>query len=171
MEFKLKLISHAGIAEANSKAELYRVLNQPEEAESICHDVLAIKPEDQDALRILALAITDQFTGNPSDRHHEAQTAFQQLTDPYEKIYYLGLLHERRAKAQIRAGRSPHTVLVLFEEAMRCYKDAEAIRPAGNDDSILRWNSCVRLLASRNDSDWKQKIDVEAFDAGDSKPI
>src|SRR5256885_241154 len=169
MDFKLKSISEAGIAEANSKAEFYRVLNQPEEAESICRDVLAIKPDDQTALRTLGLAITDQFTGGPSDRHIEVQFAFEQLSDPYEKLYYTGILQERRAKAQLRAGRSPHAVLVLFEEAMRCYKEAEAIRPKGNDDAVLRWNSCVRLLGSRKDSDWHREI--EAFDAGDSKPM
>ena len=48
MEYKLKPISHAGINEAISKVELYRYLNEPGEAESICRDILAwtlnIKP-------------------------------------------------------------------------------------------------------------------------------
>jgi hypothetical protein len=29
---------------------------------------------------------------------------------------------------------------------MRQYEKAESIRPAGNDDAILRWNTCARLL-------------------------
>ena len=63
MEYKVKRISTAGIAEAIAKAELYRSLNEPEEAESICRDILAIEPQHQLALRLLGLALTDQFTG------------------------------------------------------------------------------------------------------------
>ena len=59
MEFTLKTISKAGIPEAISKAELYRSLNEPEEAESICRDILAVEPEHQLALRLLGLAITE----------------------------------------------------------------------------------------------------------------
>src|SRR5437588_10614036 len=120
LEFKLKTISHAGIPEAISKAELYRSLNEPEEAESICRDILAVEPEHQLALRLLGLAITDQFSGDASDRSGEAQECFDKLTDPYERIYYTGLQHERRAKAQLRAGRLRHTLTPLFEEAMSC---------------------------------------------------
>jgi hypothetical protein len=32
-------------------------------------------------------------------------------------------------------------------EAMESYERAEAMRPPGNDDALLRWNTCVRLLA------------------------
>src|SRR5215831_8458113 len=123
MEYKLKRISPAGITEAVAKAELYRSLNEPEEAESICRDVLAIEPEHQLALRLLGLVVTDQFAGDPRDRHAEAENAFQQLSDPYERLYYMGILHERRVKAQLRAGRPPHALLVLLQEAMRCYED------------------------------------------------
>src|ERR1700722_8736236 len=112
MEFKLKTISPEGIDAALSKAELYRFLNEPEEAESICQDVLAVQPGHQLALRLLGLAITDQFSGTPSDRYSEVEGTFHQLTDNYERHYYSGLLHERRVKAQLRAGRSPHTLMV-----------------------------------------------------------
>ena len=165
MEFKLKSISRAGIPAAISKAELYRNLNEPGEAESICRDVLAVEPDNQKAQRLLGLAITDQFTGAG---YAEAEKIFQSLSDPYEQLYYTGILHERRAKAQLRAGRSPHTLLPLIEEAMRCFEEAEKIRPADNDDAILRWNRCVRLLQSRAPSDWQREI--EAFDVSDSPP-
>src|SRR6202040_1088343 len=127
MELKLKSISPESVDAALSKAELYRLLNEPEEAESICQDVLVVQPGNQVALRLLGLAITDQFTGNPADRYSEAESAFQQLTDRYERLYYLGILYERRAKAQLRVGRPPHTLLVLLDEAMRCYDEAERI--------------------------------------------
>jgi tetratricopeptide (TPR) repeat protein len=168
MEFQLKAISVEGIDAALSKAELYRLLNEPEEAESICQDVLAVHPEHQLALRLLGLVITDQFSGTASDRYSEAQRTFQRLADNYERLYYLGLLHERRAKAQLRAGRSPHTLMVLLEEAMRCYEGAEQIRPTGNDEAILRWNRCVRLIQSHATSDWHREVEV--FDTGDSAP-
>ncbi len=146
MEYELKCISTAGIAEAIAKAELYRSLNEPEEAESICRDIVTIAPQHQLALRLLGLALTDQFAGGASDRYREADETFQQLNDPYERLYYAGILYERRAKAQLKAGQPPHTLLPLFEQALRSFAEAEKIRPAGNDDAILRWNRCVRLL-------------------------
>jgi len=146
VELKLKTISKESISEAISKAELYRNLNEPEESESICHDILAVDPENQMAMRILGLAITDEFTGGASDRYAEAEQMFQKLSDPYEREYYTGLLLERRAKAQMRAGRPPHAVTVLFHEAMHHFEAAEKISPPHNDDAMLRWNRCARLL-------------------------
>src|SRR5712691_12827853 len=153
MELKLKSISRSGIPEAISKAELYRNLNEPGEAESICRDILAIESDHQIGLRLLALALTDQFTGGAADRYAEAESVFGNLKDPYERLYYTGIVHERRAKALLRAGARAHTVVVLFEEALTCFGHAEKIRPEGNDDAILRWNRCVRLL-QRHASDW-----------------
>jgi len=161
MEFKLKEISTEGIDAALSKAELYRFLNEPEEAESICQDVLAAQPGHQLALRTLGLALTDQFTGDTSDPYSAAVDAFQQLTDSYEQFYYTGLLYERRAKAQLKARRPPHTITVLLEEAMHSYEQAERIRPTGNDDAILRWNRCARLLHSKLDSEWHLEVGIE----------
>lgn len=169
MELELKPISREGIQAAIAKVELYRNLNEPGEAESICRDVLAVDPDNQTALRLLGLAITDQFKGNASDRYAEAETAFRNLTDQYEQLYYLGILHEREAKAQLNAGRMAHTVLPGFEEAMRCFERAEAIRPANNDDAILRWNRCVRILQSRLGSEWQKQM--EEFDASEGPPV
>src|SRR5215471_15650258 len=128
MERQLKKISKNGIAEAVSKVQHYRYLNQAEEAESICRDILAVDPEHQVAMRLLGLCITDQFTG------------------PYERLYYLGILYERRAKAQLRTGQLAQSLQASFEQAMDCFEKAEKIRPQGNDDAVLRWNRCLRLL-------------------------
>jgi tetratricopeptide (TPR) repeat protein len=172
MDHKPKSITKAGIKEANNKAERYRFLNQPEEAESICLDVLTVDPENQLAWRNLGLAITDQFTGKANDRHSEAELAFEKLTDRYERLYYMGIMHERRAKSQLRAGHLPHTLLVIFEEAMRCFEEAQKLSPSANDDAILHWNTCVRLLQSRADSDWhREHQEIEGIDAGDSQPM
>lgn len=148
MERQFKSISKSGIAEALAKVQHYRYLNQAEEAESICRDILAVDPENQMALRQLGLAITDQFIGAASDRRQEAQECFEKLGSAYERAYYLGILHERRAKAQLRAGHLPHSLLASFEQAMQCFEDAEKIRPQGNDDALLRYNRCLRLLES-----------------------
>ncbi len=146
MDLKLKTISKDGIAGAIAKVDRYRYLNEPEEAESICHDILVADPENQLALRLLALTITDQFQGQSTDRYAEAEKFFESLADSYERVYYMGILHERRAKAQIRAGRPAGMLINSFHEAMRCFEEAEKIRPPRNDDAVLRWNRCVRLL-------------------------
>lgn len=165
---ELKKISKSGIAEALSKVELYRYLNEPEEAESICRDILAAEPEHQLGLRMLGLSITDQFIGQSSDRYAEVESIFQSLANPYERLYYTGLLHERRVKAQLLAGRHAHTLLPLLEQALHCFAEAEKIRPRDNDDAILRWNRCVRLLESRPDFAWESE--VASFDTFDSPP-
>ena len=165
MERQFKSISKGGIAEALAKAKHYRYLNQAEEAESICRDILPADPENQMALRLLGLAITDQFTGATCDRHAEALSSFEKLTSAYERSYYLGILYERRAKAQLRAGHMAHSLLASFERAMQCFEDAEKIRPQGNDDALLRWNRCLRLLQSLPElSRERESYDLEISD-------
>ncbi|HEY6348957.1 MAG TPA: hypothetical protein VI636_06060 [Candidatus Angelobacter sp.] len=168
MDPQLKTISKNGIHEALSKAQHYRYLNQAEEAESICRDILAVDPENQKALRLLGLAITDQFSGAMTDQHREAESCFEKLSSPYERFYYLGILYERRAKAQMRAGHLAHSLLMSFQHAMHCFEEAEKIRPQGNDDALLRWNRCRRLLASIPELTRERE---QAFEAGDSPPV
>jgi hypothetical protein len=169
MELKLKTISKSGIPEAISKATLYRYLNEPEETESICHDILAADPDNQVALRMLGAAITDQFTGHPSDRYAEAESMFQRLSDAYERHYYTGLVYERRAKAQMRIGRPPQVLVGLFKQAMQHFAEAESIRPPENDDAVLRWNRCVRLLEAFPQVECEQP--EPAFEDHDSAPV
>jgi tetratricopeptide (TPR) repeat protein len=167
MDLKLKTISKSGIPEAIAKAELYRNLNEPEEAESICRDILAADPNHALGLRTLGLSITDQFNGGAADRYAEVEAIFAKLTDGYERQYYTGLLCERRVKAQLRIGRAPHVLLPLLERALQCFDEAERLRPPGNDDAILRWNRCVRLLQEYPDFEAEEEV---AFEAEDSPP-
>jgi len=167
MDLKLKTISKSGIAEAIAKAELYRYLNEPEEAESICRDILAVEPNHGMGLRTLGLSMTDQFTGGSEDRYAEVEATFQRLPDAYERNYYTGLLCERRVKAQLRAGRAPHTLLPLLERALQCFGEAERTSPPGNDDAILRWNRCVRLLQSQPEFEAEE---VASFEVEDTPP-
>ena len=167
MEREFKTISRSGIAEALAKVQHYRYLNQAEEAESICRDILVADPENQMALRQLGLAITDQFTGSTSDRFNEAHSCFEKLTNAYERSYYLGIVNERRAKAQLRAGHRSHTLRASFESALQYYEEAEKIRPQGNDDALLRWNRCLRLMQSIPEL----AGELDSFEAGDAPPI
>ncbi len=167
MERQPKTISRNGIAEALAKVQHYRYLNEAEEAESICRDILAVDPENQMGLRQLGLALTDQFKGAVSDGFREAQSCFEKLSSAYERYYYQGILFERRAKAQLRAGHAAHSLLASFENAMRSFEEAEKIRPQGNDDALLRWNYCLRLIQSLPELAGES----ESFEASDAPPI
>ena len=148
--FELKPLSKEGIPAALEKAMRYRLLNEPGETESICQDVLAIDPENQQALVILLLAMTDRFEKGYSMSVTQAQDVLPRLRDPYEQAYYAGIICERRGKAQLHHA-GPGSDFEAFEflrEAMSWYEKAEAIRPAGNDDALLRWNACARLIMS-----------------------
>ena len=148
MRFDLKPLSAEAIARALTKAERYRLLNEPGEAESICLDVLGIEPENQDALIVLLLALTDQFDDDMRSAVNDARDVLRQLHGNYERAYYGGIICERRAKAHLHRatpGSGP-MAYQCFLEAMDLYEQAEALRPPGNDDAVLRWNTCARLL-------------------------
>ncbi|MEE9298257.1 MAG: hypothetical protein V3V29_04400 [Acidimicrobiia bacterium] len=148
-EFELKTITPDGIDAAINRAEHYRLLSQPVQARSICHDVLSVDADNQRALVVLVLAMTDQFeTGVSSVK--EAKERANQLTDEYERHYYNGIIVERRARALLTRGPSAAFSYDGFREAMEWYEKAAEARPGGNDDSILRWNSCVRTIQDRN---------------------
>ena len=141
----LKAISTEGIPKAVEKAEHYRLLNDPEQAESICLDVLAVDPDNQRALRVLVLAMTDLFASSGRAAGlKKARACVARLTDEYERCYYAGLVSERSARAYLSRARS--MAYGPFREAMEWYEKAERIRPPGNDDAVLRWNSCLRTI-------------------------
>jgi len=148
-EFTLKPLTPAGIPAALDKADQYRLLNQPWAAESICSDVIAVVPDDRRALRTLLLAQTDQF-GDDRAAVRRARDTLARLTDRYEQAYYAGLIAERLAKASLlhHAPGARFAAWDELREAMAWYEKAEALRPPGDDDAILRWNTCARLLNS-----------------------
>jgi hypothetical protein len=143
----LKPITLEAIPAALSKAERYRLLNEPTEAESICLDVLAIDPENQPALVMLLLALTDQFRAGPAECFTSAKKVLPRLKDEYERLYYSGLLWERYGHARALQGglKSGATAYESVRRAMDFFEQAEQRRPPKNDDAILRWNTCVRL--------------------------
>jgi hypothetical protein len=146
MLFDLKPLSREAIPAALAQAEHYRLLNEPLQAESICRDILAVDPANSDALLTLLLALTEQFERGIAMQ--EPVELAGRLGGAYEKAYFLGLIHERRALALFRQNdfHSAQAVYSLILQAMREYEQAQALRPAGNDDAVLRWNTCVRFL-------------------------
>ena len=146
--FELKPLSREGIPAALEKATRYRLLHEPGEAESICHDILQIEPENQQALVTLLLAITDRFDKGYAIEATQAQEIIPRLRDSYERAYYAAIIFERRAKAQLnRSG--PGCGFEAYEflrRAMSSYEKAEELRPPGNDDALLRWNACARII-------------------------
>lgn len=150
---QLKPLSKEGIPAAIDKAEHYRLLNQPRLAESICLDVLAVDPQNPTATIILLLALTDQFGKSSSSKaSKQALTLAQGLKDEYSRKYYGGIVYERQAGNALTSGipGSEFDAYEWFLEAMDCYEQAEAIHPKGNDDAILRWNTCARTIAQYN---------------------
>jgi hypothetical protein len=144
--FEPKPIRKEAIPKALDKAQLYRLLNEPAQAESICYDILQIDLDNQQALITLLLALTDQFDqGIPVNRPQEL---LPRLQGEYERAYYTGLIYERKARAQLNQGLlgAKFVAYDLLREAMFWYERAEAIRPPDNDDATLRWNACARSI-------------------------
>ena len=144
--FELKPISVAAIPKAIKRAEQYRLLNEPEQAESICLDILDAQPGDQHTLTVLILAITDQFGREGSAGVRHAQEYVTKLDDEYQRYYYGGLTVERQARAYLGRGKSRVAAYEYFRDAMDHYEKAERIRPEDDDSALLRWNACLRTI-------------------------
>ena len=163
MHFELKSISFESIPEALAKVERYRLLNEPVLAESICLDVLAIVPDHQQALISLLLARTDQFQANVNAR--AAQEVLARIKGEYEQDYYAGIIWERVGNARLRqggpgAGASGYHSL---REAMSHYERAMNFASPGNDDAILRWNTCARTIMQNPDMEPLPENDAQEW--------
>jgi hypothetical protein len=146
--FSLKPLSKDAIPSALEKAMRYRLLNEPAEAESICLDILRADPDNQQALVILVLALTDRFSKGYAVGDSQAQEIVARMQTDYERAYYSGIICERRAKAYLHqaSGGAGFNAYDKLSEAMRWYEKAESLRPPGNDDALLRWNTCARII-------------------------
>ena len=147
-QFELKRLAKESIEPALEKAEHYRLLNQPRLAESICLDILEIEPSNQKAAVILLLALTDQFKQSSTRAAKQAIDLANSLKDEYSKVYYTGIVHERQG-AVVLGSNSPGADFDAYEwyrEAMDFYEQANEINHGENDDPILRWNTCARII-------------------------
>ncbi len=145
---ELKKLAREAIPHALEKAERYRLLKEPYEAESICQDILAVDPENQQALITLLLSVTDKFDGNLSAEFVKAKHILERLGDRYCKAYYRGIVYERRAKTHLKssqpgAGQVAHQWLT---KAMDAYEEALTFCNPENQDAVLRWNTCARII-------------------------
>ena len=151
-EFKLKPISREAIPRAIQKAERYRLINQSWAAESICRDILEIDPANQQVLVMFVLALTDQLAEGLAHSMKTVHETLPRITDPYQRAYYTGISSERSGQALLHRGGMGSGAMAYdaFRDAMSWYERAEAIRPPGNDDAILRWNTCARLISGNS---------------------
>lgn len=145
---ELKALSKEAIPAALEKAMRYRLLNEPAEAESICLDVLKADPENQEAIVTLLLALTDRFAKGYGVSDTQAKELLARIKNEYERAYYTGIFAERRAKVKLTQNTPDcrFQAFDLFREAMAWFEKAEAIRPIGHDDALLRWNTCARII-------------------------
>jgi hypothetical protein len=156
---ELKTLSKEAIPSALQKAKQYRLLNEPQEARSICMDILAVEPDNQDALITLLLALTDSFSESVNPAFTQAKEVILQLDTSYCKAYYSGIIYERRAKAHLRKG-GPGAGQVAYDwltKALSAYKNAIEGCDPDNQDAVLRWNSCARMM--NENPDVKQVVD------------
>jgi hypothetical protein len=146
--FELKPLHPEAIPAALEKANRYRLLNEPGAAESIYLDILAIDPDNQEALINIVLAMSDRFGKDYAIGDARITEYLMRIHGDYERTYYTGIMYERRAKAVL--ARDGVGAFELFRQAMECFETAESMRPAGNDDAILRWNGCARVITRNN---------------------
>lgn len=151
-QFKLKPISRESIPRAIQKAERYRLINQSWAAESICRDVLEVDPANQQVLVMFVLALTDQLADDHGQIMKAVRETLPRIADPYQRAYYTGIASERSGQALLHSGGMGSGAMAYeaIRDAMTWYERAEAIRPAGNDDAILRWNTCARLISGHS---------------------
>lgn len=146
--FELKKLSPEAIPAALEKANRYRLLNEPGAAESIYLDVLEVDPDNQDALKNIVLAMSDRFGKDYAIGDARVTEYLMRIHGDYERTYYTGIMYERRGKATLAKGGIG--AYELFRQAMDCFEEAEAVRPPGNEDAILRWNGCARVIVRNN---------------------
>ena len=150
---KFKTISKGTFPAAFERAERYRLMNEPVDAESICHDILNTDPDNQQALRTLLLSLSEQFETSLYPPYEKAVALLPRLIDEYSRTFYEGIIYERRAKALMKrhglgAGRMAYG---WFQKAMDCYEKAIELSPSRNDDAALRWNTCARIIIQNSD--------------------
>ena len=151
--YNLKPLSKEAIPKAIDRAKQYRSLLQPWHAESICRDVQAVDPENQQNLIILFLAVTDQFGSEKHSKNiKDAEVIMNQLKDSYQQDYAKGIMYERLASAALNMGgaRSGYIAYYHLIDALKWYEKSEKSNIDKNEESILRWNTCVRMIEQFN---------------------
>lgn len=145
------LIHKDSIPTVLEKARQYRSLLEPDLAISICIDVFAVDPDNQEALVIYILALTDQYSHqNTKPEPTKITEAINKLSSEFHQIYYTGIYLERKARALLKNPMSRSFAYKAFMDAIAKYEVAEKMAPDHCSDPILRYNSCVRTIEKEN---------------------
>ncbi len=144
---ELKTLPPAETTTALAMAQRCRDVGEPEEAESICLDVLAAEPAHQEALILLVLARTDLLDRGLPGGVERAREPLEKLESEYDRAYYAGIICERQARhlVQARGRRSSFVAWDWFQNAMRHFEEAARLAPE-RVEPVLRFNTCVRLI-------------------------
>ena len=168
---ELKVLKPEAVSAALDQAKHYRLLNEPDEAESICLDILATIPDQQDAMVVLLLSLTDKFAHgaiNPS--FGQAMEILERLDDSHCLSYYEGIIFERRAKHHLHQG-GPGADAIAYEwfaKALGSYNETMEDCNSEAQKAVLRYNSCARVINSNpdvkaDDSDRSEML-LDSFD-------
>jgi hypothetical protein len=147
MNLELKPLPGGDLAEALALAERCRTSGEPEEAESVCLDVLDANPQDERALVLLLLVRTDLLERGLPGAVDRARELLPRMASEFDRAYYGGVICERQAKYLLRQ-RGKRTGFVAydwFRYAMEEYEAAMALEPE-RQEPVLRWNACARTL-------------------------
>ncbi|MDP7237881.1 MAG: hypothetical protein QGI34_14235 [Candidatus Latescibacteria bacterium] len=162
----LKPLNTDAVMHAIERAEHYRLLNEPRVAESICQDILEVDAENQKALIILLLAITDQFSDSGGSTAKDALEIISRLADEHARNYHTGIIYERQAKSRIeqQLPDARYDAYDLMISAMEWFEKSQALESTDNKDAILRWNNCARTikeykLKARPDDDFQPYLE------------
>jgi len=131
----LKPLSSDAIPAALEKARHYRLLNDPAAAESICLDILAVDPDNQEALIDIVLAMADRFGKDYAVGDNHINEFLPRIKDEYARQYYTGIVYERRAKAVLNTNGV--NAFEMFERAMECFERAEASASIGHKMDVI----------------------------------
>lgn len=148
MKIEIQKINSDAVPAALERAKHYRLLNEPHQAESICLDILEVEPGHHEAQVVLLLALSDQFAERLQDAFTKAKTLADNLGREYDRAYYLGIVYERRGRSLLQKGGLGigTGVYEWLVRALESYREASKLSPHDNDDAVLRWNTCVRMI-------------------------
>ncbi|MEC7596311.1 MAG: hypothetical protein VYD29_04205 [Pseudomonadota bacterium] len=144
-------IDKGSIEDVLERAKQYRSLLQPDMAISICMDIFAVDKNNQEALVIYILALTDQLSQSESKVHQKKITdSIKRLDSKFLQHYYSGIFFERQARSLLKHSMSRSFAYEAFIEAIAEFEIAEKMAPEHCADPILRYNSCIRTIKKEN---------------------
>ena len=108
-------INKSSLPSVIAKAKQYRSLLEPDLAISICLDVFAVDQSNQEALVIYILSLTDLYSHDVKVDQEKILSAINRLNSDFERNYYIGLMHERKARSYLNKHMSRSLLLKVFK--------------------------------------------------------